>query len=236
MSNTLAQNPTVQTYSNATGVAKVFASGGTNPSLYIAEIFAESAAPTVTISDDRNAGNYAADALVQTTGNPGGGTAGIYSKQNTSTLTATITATLGAAAYGLLKVFELTGADTSAALDGSNTASGNNSQRAVALTPGTNNCSLFACGTAYAGDQTADSGWTETFALNGQISAYAYGEHIVDQGTAALVTPTFNDDTSNNWTMAIAAYKTAAGGGGDPEGRLVGGKLIRGGLLTGGVL
>lgn len=211
MANTLAQNPTAQTFSNATTAALAFAGAGTNPSLYVATITTDGALPsTATIADDKNAGNYTADA--STAGATTAGWAGVFSKQNTSTGTATVTGTISSAAYGQLKTFELTSAATSAALDTSNTGEGILTARSVAITTGTANCTVISSVSAYPNDLAVDTNFTQSYAPTGNFNAYGYGEYRVDAGALGTITLTYAaPGNSNYWTMAVAAYKTAGG-------------------------
>jgi hypothetical protein len=214
VANVLAQNPTAQSYSNASSVALSFAGAGTNPSLYVASLTQENTTNTVTIADDKNAGNYAADAagVGGSTGNAGSGQARIRSKQNTSTGTATVTATISAADYGVLKTFEITGAATSSALDAQNGTGGSLSARSIGITTGSANCTVIATGTNYPNDDAADANYTDSFAVTGLNSSYHYGEYRVDAGAAGVITLTFSaPGNSDNWAMAVAAYKTAGG-------------------------
>jgi len=219
VSNTLAQNPTAQAYNNATTVAVVFASGGTNPSLYVASITIDTGiTATATVADDRN-GSYTPDAIGIATTH---GRSMVLSVQNTSTLTATVTGTISAANYGVLKAYELTGAATSAALDTQNGAGGANSARTIGITPGTNNCTVILAGTVFGIDGGVDTNYTEAYAPNGLNNVYHIGEYRVDAGAAGAITLTYSEpDTSQHWSFAVAAYKTAGAGGGVDKGTIL---------------
>lgn len=226
MSNTLAQNPAVASFSAATSVARIFGGAGTNPSLYVATATAEFNTPTVTVSDDKNAGNYTQDSA--SVGATSAGIATVNSKQNTSTGTATITANFSVSCYGSLKTYELTGAATSSALDTQNTAEDGSgvTSRSVAITTNTDNCTVISAGANYPNDAAADTNYTGAFTPAAGAGAYHFGEYRVDAGTHGAITLTYAaPGNSSYWTMAVAAYKTAGGAavvGG--WGRLIGGE------------
>jgi hypothetical protein len=218
VANTLAQNPTVQTYANATSVQKAFGSAGTNPSLYVAALTAElfTAQSLTSIVDDMNAGSYAADAAADAGANYS--RAWVRSMQNTSTGVATVTATLATADYGTIEIFELTGAETSSALDAGNGTGGVGTTRSVSITTGTSNCSVIVAGAAYPADMAVDTDYTESFAQTAGFNIYHYGEYRVDAGAAGGITLTMQaPGNSSYWAMAVAAYKTAAAGGVTPN-------------------
>lgn len=216
MANTIAQNPTVATYSNATSVAVTFGAGCTNPSLIVAAVTCDNVAPTVTVSDDGNVGDYAAD--VEATVASFTGKAGIYSKQNTQTSALTVTAALGASTNaGTLKIWEITGAPTSSALDatGADTeeSGGIDELLDASLITNSANCSIFAVTINYPGGVAGlDSGFTQSFAEVGLYNYYHFCEHLADAGAAGAETVTMGGGLHNAGARVSAAYKTAPAG------------------------
>ena len=211
MANTLTQNPTVATFSGATSVNKAFASGGASQSLYVAAVTQENTTATCTVSDNRNAGNYTQDRLSTggTTNTGGAGRSSINSKQNTSTSIATITAAFSASTYGTLKIFELTNAATSSALDAAGGGGGTSTTFTGSVTTGSANSTIIAAFTTYpGGNYVADSGFSDSFTETGVNWAYHGGEYKVDAGAAGTTTLTCGQGTPANWSLAIAAYKT----------------------------
>jgi len=220
VANTLAQNPTAATFTGAASVNKAFASGGTNPSLYVAALAQENGSATITVSDNQNGGNYTEDAIgTSHQGATGAGTASVYSKQNTSTSIATITATLSASSNaGTLKTFEFTGAPTSSVVDAA-VSDGTASDYDTcfgALTTSSANCSIVACGVQYGGQgSTPDSGFTND-AYGNAYGAYQVVEHLTDAGAATSRNICFGGTASSTYygaAMAAVAYKTSGGGG-----------------------
>ncbi len=215
MSNALAQNPTFATFSGATSVQVAFGAGGTNPSLYVATVTQEDPTASVTVADNRNAGNYALD-RIQSVGTTGDGArASIHSIQNTSTLTATITATLGASTTGSLKTYELTGAATSGALDSVGGGTGVVANYSGSVTTISPNCTVVMCSSHYADlVVVADPNYTAAFAETAGSLGYSFGEYRVDAGAAGSITLNGNNaaNSSAHFAIAIAAYKTLSGG------------------------
>jgi hypothetical protein len=73
--------------------------------------------------------------------------------------------------------------------------------------------------------------------IGGEGQDFGGAEEYITSGTLSSYTAHITSGSTNGYTIAVAAFKTAGGGGGgDPEGSLIGGKLLNGGLLIRGVL
>lgn len=163
-----------------------------------------------------------------------------YAKNPTVGSGHTFTVT-GNETYPAVLVFAFSGADTDDPFDQENgaTAGSVTSHAAGSVTPSENG-EVLVGGLCYDGDVTnlaIGSSFTlelheaYTNAVNmGGAAAYKI------QGTAGAENPSWSWTTARNVAASIATFKAAAGGGADPEGSLIGGKLIRGGLLLHGVL
>jgi|SRR3990172_2023412 len=83
---------------------------------------------------------------------------------------------------------------------------------------------------------TAGNGYELTYFRN--ASHYTvYAAYYSDAGAAGAKTVGLSDPSGQKYSIVALEIKGAAGGGGgDPEGELIGGKLIGGGLLGRGVL
>lgn len=217
MSNTIAQNTTAVSFSGASSVNATFGSTMANPSLVVAAVTQEdTSSPSCSVADNKNAGNYAQDVLrtQSSAGAIGSGTASIHSQQNTQTAAATVTATLAHSTTGFLKIFELTGAATSSALD--TTGSGGDGSGAtaptVSISTGSANCSVFAAMTEYNNTGiTNDTNYTTSFGPTAQTNSYHYGEHRADAGAAGGITLNFGSPAAKfQWNVVAAAYKTIA--------------------------
>lgn len=193
-------------FSGVTSVNVAFGSGGTNGSLYVASVTAEgpSGGSISSISDNRNAGGYTAD-ITQTNG----GIARIASKTNTSTSVATVTASFGAACYGILAVFEITSAGGTPTLDVTDgfITSGRN----LSLTTASANDFVSVISGHFPwGGGSADSGFT-TYGPNSGYNWYHGGEHGI-LSTSGGHSLTYTAGVAAGVT-AGAAYKDAVGGG-----------------------
>ena len=218
MANVIAQHPTRAFYANASTVTKAFASGATNPSLIVAIFTGERTTGSWTASDGTH-GSYTQDITVQNaSGNVGAGTSNIFSVQNTSTATLTITGTPPGADYGILDIYEVTGAATSSALDSTGGAYNQTGAAiSVSITTLTADCSVFLCGTSYSGPTGSiiDSGFTESGTPIEGDSSYHFSEYNADAGAATTLTLNFTGNGGTaSWGVATAAYKTSGGGGG----------------------
>lgn len=100
-----------------------------------------------------------------------------------------------------------------------------------AVTTSVANTVIVACGASFAGASSAPS----TFSTANQPT-YS-GAMYYKANAASGVYSAFTGSCISGRNIGVTvALKEPGGGGGDPEGRLKGGKLIRGGLLRGGVL
>lgn len=211
MANVLAQNPTMVSYGGASTVSATFGSALTNPSLIIAAATQENQAGTFTISDNANAGNYADDVTIAAS-NPGEhGKSTIRRKQSTATSAATVTCTLGANSTGTLKIYELTGADTTNALDSTASDGTDSGAHSITITTNAANCTIISAGTHYPGTATADANFTAAFTEHGGSFAYHFGEYRVDAGAAGSTVIDYEIPTSRDYhSMVAAAYKPAS--------------------------
>lgn len=218
MSNTLAQNPTVSTYSGAASVAKAFGSAMTNPSRIVAMFTMENYTGSASCADDKNAGSYDVDKSQATVNSGGGrGIAYAFSKENTQTAATTVTVTLtGGNSYGILKVYELTSGANAPVLDASGSSTGESATRTVQVTPLIDNCSVFAAWVNYGGGTlTNDANYTTGAAEWGGSFAYHYSEYRIDAGTAGLISiNAAATGASTRWAAVAVAYKSGSGGSG----------------------
>ena len=209
MANTISQNITAVQYYAVSTTSAVF-STMSNPSLIVV-IFTEdgdAAATTPTISDDKNAGNYTIDSSIVYSS-----TNAIYiaSKQNTQTAGATVTVSIGSTTHGYLKIYEITGAATSSALDVQNTGTAS-SVPALTLTTTSADDSVFAALLSnVSGGSAADTSYTLDFGNTFAYNVAHAGESRADAGASGAISLSFNM-TSRVWAGAVAAYKTATGG------------------------
>ena len=210
--NTVAQNTTVCTYANTTTASCTFGSTMTNPSLIVVILTEDTVGSTPTISDNKNAGNYALDSNIHTGATQTGGVI-IASKQNTQTAAATITATF-TSSYGRLKIFEITGAATSSAFDVQNTAAATASPVSIAITTSQADDSVFAGVVSIPNTSTAaDSGYSSAYTSVAVQNLYHYAEYRADAGAAGAITLTTGQSGNRSWMMAVASYKTASSTG-----------------------
>lgn len=165
-----------------------------------------------------------------------------YYLPNISSGTHTITVTFGASlSFRLIRAAEISGCATSsvedkAAANGNTTGTGTDaiSSGATATTTNANdfvigwthNCSQLDPGS---GTLSAGTGYT----ISG--TNVMVGLESKSVSATGAQTATFTQSVNNQRTAHVIAFKEAAAGG-DPEGQLVGGKLVGGGLLLRGVL
>lgn len=164
-----------------------------------------------------------------------GGRAAIYYFENSAAGSETVTVTTAATSRKGINVSRWTGAATSSALDqnnGNNNASGT-AHNAGAIT--TTGAGLVITSYISSGDEgtVTQTGFTALTVDSSSLLRDYFGYRIVTGSTAED-----GDFTCVNSVVSagkIASFNEAAAGG-DPEGSLIGGKLIRGGLLMHGVL
>lgn len=211
MSNAFAQKPTAVQYSAATSVNKTFANPCANPSLFIASITSESLTETFTVSDD--ASNSWGNDIVATSGVTAGRSC-VASAQNTSTSTVKVTCALGISSYGFFQIYEVTGAATSSALDKTG-SQGDANAPSVTLSSCAANDTIVAAYTVYPNPGSLnDVGYTLDYGPTSGFFAYSMGESIADAGASGNKTLTFGGAGAPTYqALAIAAYKTAGGGG-----------------------
>ena len=216
MANTLVQSPTATGIVNGTTVNLAFASGGTVGSLYIAVVTLEGTNTITSVVDDRNGSWGAADVTVSSGAvGSGSGTTAFFSVANTSTSIATVTLTCSAGSYAAFDIFEITSPGGTPTLDSTGSGSGDGTARTATCTTVAANCSVFAGTTHYTGDAVVDSGYTEMYTYGAINTAYHYGEYLIDAGAAGAKTLNFEEpDTSDGWSIAIAAYAPFSAGGG----------------------
>ena len=146
----------------------------------------------------------------------------------------------GAIYDSFLNVISVTGAHQTT--HGTVGTSGADSGTALSITvPGTPaSDSLIVDGWAYVLESSttiATAGANQTPRITGGAGTRAQQQVGSTQSGADGAVMSWTKATSNYEYVGMAIeLKAAGGGGGDPEGRLKGGKLIRGGLLRGGVL
>jgi hypothetical protein len=187
-------------------------------SLLVAMGTMEDNATTMTVSDSVN-GAYAQDRLINPGGNTGigRGSSGIFSFQNRSTSSKIVTITLGATTDGFLKIFEITGAAQSSAVDVSDDDfcnTGGGAVLSLSLITSTNNCAIFSCSTRYGGNGSAvDSGYSASQTETIGPWSYHMGEYDIDVGVAGAKSLTYNGySSSNNHSAVAVAYKMDQGG------------------------
>jgi len=210
--NVLAQNTTFVTYSGALSVSATFASALTNPSLIIAAATQENPTGTFSIADNANAGTYTKDQEIGASNTAENGRVVIARKQNTATSAATVTCTLGANSVGVLKIYELTGADTTNAYDSGAANGTDNTAHSITFTTVAANCSVISISFHYPAGAVVDAGYTAAFAEHTGSFGYHFGEHDVDVGAAGSITLTNGISASRDYfAFAAAAYKPASG-------------------------
>lgn len=221
MSNTLAQAVVAVSYSNKTTVAATFGSSCTSGSRIAAAFTSERVGDTPTCADPTN-GSYTLDTSGSaTTSGSGQGTAAIFSVANTATSALTVTATPGGATYGGLSIFEITSAGGTPTLDvaASNVNStSSNATWSDSVTTTAANDTIISAFVHNGTVSTGDTGYTldlntATLFFSGHAS-----EHNIDVGTAGLKTINYGSVSTNRWSMAMAAYSPAAGGGAASQG------------------
>lgn len=208
--NVIAQTPTAVSYSSAATVAATFGSTMTNPSLIVLLLTQDFGGSTPTCSDNKNAGNYTIDSSLT---NSITATGGVYiaSKQNTQTAAATVTCTF-TSSNGFLRVFEVTGAATSSALDVQNTAFSTKGVASLSVTTTQSNDSIFGVLVSTYAGVPPDAGYTTAFGSTAVFTYFHMGESRANAGSAGGNTITMNDAFDVNgpaFMFAMAAYKTA---------------------------
>lgn len=213
MANTLVQSPTATAIIGGTTVGLAFASGGTNPSTYVASVTVENPWTVSSLSDDRNGSYGAADVSVDSGSvGSGSGISAFYSVTNISTSIATVTLTISATGYAVLDTFEITSPGGAPTLDSTGSGSGDGTAKTATCTTIAENCSVFANGTMYPGAGSEDAGYTPMYGAPTNLGwvAYHFGEYDVDVGSAGAQTLNFEEpSTADGWSLAIAAYKPA---------------------------
>lgn len=202
---TILQNLTSVTFSAASSASVTFGSALTNPSTAIAAVSWDDVSVTATVADNVNAGNYTADASASS-----GGTyskASVFSKENTGTTAATVTATFSASTYGQLKVYEISHAVLDVAANG-----GGLTTNVTVTTPSAQaNGTAFAACSSYPAVTAADSGYTLAPASTAGNFSYHIGEYRADTGGAGAITLSFGSSgTYDYWALGVAVYKNAA--------------------------
>lgn len=256
MALTFVQAPAKAQVSDATSVSASFASLPSAGSLIVVGFYGVAGGnPTYAATCADNQSNTYTE-IDQATSGAGGtriGAAMFYAK-NIGSPSGTFTVTISSLPSGAhtMWIAEVSGADTTAPLDKHSILG--NPTNASTQNPTTSATGALAQAAEIVFGQT---GTYPTFQSGGTTSIDNAGyTQIIDTGTgentntygwgeadykivAATTTQTLTwttDYGANDCLASVATFKEAAGGGGDPEGRLKGGKLIRGGLLRGGVL
>jgi len=159
--------------------------------------------------------------------------------QGTGALTVENTMTGVAGGEQTLVVVSLNGVDQSTPTGTANTASGTATPATVTVASvGSTDLVMDAVFNDFT---TLTVGADQTEEQRESVSAYSFMVLAASSqlGTAGGVMSWTLGGTSSydlGWAQVAVAFKEAAAGGADPEGRLIGGKLTRGGLLIGGVL
>jgi hypothetical protein len=216
MAIAVQQNITAVIFNSATSQTANFAACQA-VSLLVALGMHEDVSASMSASDDVN-GTYTTDKFV----NPGGstgvgrGSSGIFSFQNRSTSSKTVTLTCGASTDGYLKIMELTGVAESSAVDVSdddfcNTGAG--AALSLSLTTTVDSCAILNCSTRYGSNGSAvDSGYTAGMTEAAANNSYEMVEYDIDVGAAGTKTLTYNSYSSTiNHSAVAVAYKPAAG-------------------------
>ena len=153
---------------------------------------------------------------------------------NGGSCTVTFTTTAAANRMGITAM-EYSGFTGGAAFDKSASATGTGVNADSGATATTTAADELLIGGLSASALSISPTWINSFVLLAENSAgrHSAADRIVSSTGAYSAAATLGG--SDNWCMVISTYKEV-GGGGDPEGSLIGGKLIRGGLLRYGVL
>jgi hypothetical protein len=125
----------------------------------------------------------------------------------------TITATLSAApSQFAIFAAEISGGDTSAFFDAVGTGTtGSGTTISDSITTGSANSSVFCFVAADGSEPAAGTGYTGITVTN--MFWYHEGQYDIDVGGAGAQSPQMTQ-SSGNWGMLSAAFKTAGGGGG----------------------
>ena len=215
MSNILqtATEATLQFPGNKTSVTVVFSSAGTVDSRYVVVVQSENETATIGVSDNRNSA-YTQDVIFTNTGSNinGRGRIAIYSVENASALTATVTVTFSAGSYGQVVIYEVTGIATGSAVDSTGTAGADAANFTCSLTTTVAGCTIFVGSTVYVDAIAgADSGYVSSYGAVAANNGYAWSERNTDAGAAGTKTVTggYTSNPTTNCSIAMVAYRPA---------------------------
>ena len=194
---------------SATSGTCTFPGACTPGSLVVAVGGAATISITQTVADGVNSGNYTQDAFIAATVTLGGVT-GVYSIQNTSSSTLSVTLTYSAASAGAVSAIEVGGATGTAEITATNR--GTTGTTASITTSSASDLVVaqiaYRVGTTFT--PTLDSGYSQMFANPAQATdIYAEYNTNVAPSTQTLQFG-LNGSATTTFAIAAAAYPAAA--------------------------